>query len=113
MRIEFSPAACRWPDPVMTVAGDVLTIDGVELDFTQLEPAGAYLPDASIEHQYVLGARRDAGEVVVTILLPAPPPTDPERAFPVPVTVTEGPVAIPGVPPVPEQLEIPETPMWS
>jgi len=71
MRISWAPQSSARPLPVISVAGDVLTIDGVVYDFSPL-PEGAMLPRAALSPDAPIDgeARRVGGRVLVTIALP-------------------------------------------
>lgn len=73
--------------------GEILTINGVEYDFTQL-PDGATLPRDAIDCEWICGdVNRVDGELVIPILLPHGPNPTHEQAFPEPITVIEdGPI---------------------
>lgn len=87
-------------ETALSVAGDVLTIDGVPVDFTTLVPEGGeFHPDPG-DHPFIGAITRVDGEIRATIRVvlgdDAEPyqPTDPAHWI---VTVTEGPVEIPAL----------------
>lgn len=77
-------------------AGDVLTINGEEFDFSPL-PEGAALPAEAIDTPWVSGrVSRINGELHFTLQLPYGPNPSPAVAFPEPLLVAEdGPIALP------------------
>lgn len=78
------------------VTGDVLTLDGVALDFSQL-PEGATLPRAAISSPWIAGdVQRIDGVLQVSLLLPITADASDAARFPQPITVTQdGPVELP------------------
>ena len=82
-------------NPPATVAGDVLTFDGHELDFGPL-PAGASLPGAAIAHPAILGAARDeSGALTVQIRFAIPNCASEHMRFPAPIEIESGAVRWP------------------
>ena len=86
-----------------SVAGDMLTLNGVQLDFAPL-PAGAVLPRAAIGCGWIAGdvTRSSEGVLVVPLILPHGPipwPAPPAALavlYPEPVTtIGDGPVTLP------------------
>lgn len=98
MILSLSPVRC---DEALSVAraGEVLTVNGVAFDFSQL-PEGAVLPVEAIDSDWFVGAvERIDGELHVTLRLPHGPAPSPEQAAPQPISVTaDGPVALPQAP---------------
>ena len=95
MIIKLSPQ--RREDTLeVTKTGDVLNINGINYDFTQL-PEGATLPSEAVDCEYIVGdVTRTNGELEMTLLLPLGPNAPYEARFPEPITVLEdGPVALP------------------
>ena len=95
MKIILSPV--RMDETLeASVAGDVITLNGQDFDFTQL-PEGATLPADAIESDYFAGpVSRINGELHLTLRLPHGPNPSQHAAFPEPIHVTEdGPVALP------------------
>ncbi|MCR8550875.1 hypothetical protein M4578_23870 [Salipiger sp. P9] len=96
MILTFSPM--RRDDALaLSVAGDVLTINGEPFDFSVLS-AGATLPCAAISCGWIAGdVERDAaGELTVPLVLPHGGQAPQETLFPAPLAVTaEGPVTLP------------------
>jgi len=81
------------------VNGDVLILNGDELDFSPLGE-GDVLPAAAIDSQWIASdVTRTGGEISLTLCLPhganAPHETRFPAAFDVPITVTAGPVPLP------------------
>lgn len=104
--IPFLPADPMRADvpqnPPATVAGDVLTFDGHELDFGPLL-AGASLPGTAIAHPAILGAARDAaGALTVQIRFAIPNCAAEHMRFPKPIDIEAGPVQWPQEPAKPE-----------
>ncbi|MNZ91180.1 hypothetical protein D3C78_1101550 [compost metagenome] len=96
MIIKLSPIL-MYTDFNVSVAGDVLTINGDELDFSPL-PNGASLPKAAIANDWILGdVVRDAeGVLHVSLMFPHGPDASEAARFPEPITITEdGPVELP------------------
>ena len=95
MHIKLSPVRL---DETLEVLreGDILTVNGIPFDFTQL-PEGATLPEEAIESDWFIGpVSRVNGELHLTLRLPHGPNPTQEVAFPDPVHVTEdGPIPLP------------------
>lgn len=79
-----------------TVAGDVLTLNGVALDFSPL-PAGATLPRGAIACDWIAGdvTRDSAGVLSVPVILPHGGRAGPETLFPDVLVAADGPVLLP------------------
>lgn len=95
MHITLSPQ--RSDDALqISTAGDVLTLNGVALDFTQL-PEGATLPRSAIVCDWIAGdVQRINGVLHVPLLLPIAADSGEAARFPEPITVTiDGPVELP------------------
>lgn len=106
MQIKLSP---QRRDDTLTASrtGDVLTINGVDLDFGPL-PEGATLPAEAIDSEWIVGpVSRLNGELHLTLRLPHGPNPSRAVAFPEPIHVTEdGPIPLPFDPvPEPEHAE--------
>lgn len=86
MFIKLSPQ--RRDDTLsVTRTGDVLNINGINYDFTQL-PEGATLPSDAVDCEYIVGdITRINGELELTLLLPIGPNAPKEQAFPEPIIV--------------------------
>ena len=93
MKLTFSPVRMDTPLSA-SVLGDVLTLNGEALDFSSL-PAGAILPQNEIDTPWIIGdvLREDDGTLVVPLLLPLEADAPPEKLFPQPLVVGDGPVA--------------------
>lgn len=81
------------------VNGDVLTLNGIELDFSPLGEGGV-LPAAAIDSPWIASdVTRTDGEISLTLRVPhganAPRETLFPAAFDVPMTVMAGPVPLP------------------
>ena len=104
MIITLSPVRPIGPaePPVVSRAGDVLTINGTAFDFGPL-PEGGRLPLGSVDCAWIVSdVTREAGAIRLTLTLPhglIPSPAPPEAAavlHPEPLVLTEdGPVALP------------------
>ena len=80
----------------ISVNQDVITLNGVDYDFSQLQE-GETLPSKAIESTWFMGdVTRTLGEVIVTIRLPHGPYAGEAARFPEPITVIQdGPVQLP------------------
>jgi len=80
----------------VSVVGDILILNGVELDFTPMTE-GATLPNQAIDCKWVLGGvYRTDGEINVTIQLPNTEDASELARFPSPIHITvDGPVELP------------------
>lgn len=94
MQITLSPI--RMDETLVAqVAGDVLTLNGEALDFTPL-PDGAVLPRDAIDCGWIAGdVRREAGGLIVPLLLPHGGNPPPETLYPQPLCLSDGPVPLP------------------
>lgn len=95
MKLELSPQ--RRDDTLqVSVAGDVLTINGTAYDLARL-PDGATLPRSAIDCEWIAGdVERVGGVLHVLLLLPIPADADDAARFPRPIIVlADGPVALP------------------
>ena len=105
MQISFSPFRS---DAALTLSrqGDVLTIDGADLDFGPL-PEGAVLPREAVNCDWLASeVTRIGGVIHLTLLLPHGPipwPAPPEAhavTHPEPIFVTtDGPILLPSYSP--------------
>ncbi|WP_193752306.1 hypothetical protein [Comamonas testosteroni] len=95
LKFILSPQA-RNDSLAVSVAADVLTLNGVALDFTRL-PDGATLPCEAIDCQWIAGdVQRVDGVLQVPLLLPIASDASDAARFPEPITVTQdGPVELP------------------
>lgn len=96
MIIHFSPAMS---DGSITLSknGDVLTVNGDALDFSDLPEGGEY-PAEAIDNEFIVGeVKRVNGKVHITVLLPYSNPNPPRLvAFPTPLLVgQDGAIALP------------------
>lgn len=108
--LSLSPMRC---DDALTLsaAGDVLTVNGEEFDFSSI-PAGATLPREAVSCDWLASDvdRLDDGTLVLTLILPhgaLPWPTPAAATVltnpdPIPVT-TDGPVELPAYTPEDDQ----------
>lgn len=93
--LTFSPQ-CRSDVLQVSVAGDVLTLNGVAFDFMDL-PEGATLPREAIDSPWIAGdVQRFDGILQLPLLLPITADASDAARFPQPLTVTQdGPVELP------------------
>lgn len=95
MKLTFSPVRM---DTALTasVQGDTITLNGERLDFGPL-PEGATLPRDAIGTPWIAGdvSRDAAGVLIVPLILPHGASAPPETCWPEPMSVTDGPVALP------------------
>lgn len=95
--MHITPSPVRL-DETLTVssAGDVLSLNGVELDFGPL-PEGATLPAEAINSEWIVGpVTRVNGELHLTLRLPHGPNPSQAVAFPEPIHATnDGPILLP------------------
>jgi hypothetical protein len=84
MLINLSP---QRREDILTISksGDILTINGVPYDFSQL-PEGATLPREAIDCEWIVSdVSRINGEIELTILLPHGANASHEARFPEPI----------------------------
>lgn len=98
MLIKFSPVRSDDAQPVLSVAGDVLTVNGDAFDFSPLTEGATVQAFAGV-------VTRAGGVVEVTILLPHGANAPQETRFPAPVLVESGPVPLPPYDVVQEVLQ--------
>lgn len=95
MIIKFSPQRSDAVLTSLSVAGDVLTINGEDFDFGALGE-GDVLPIGAVASPFVMGTvTRTGGAVMASILLPLPADASLARRFPVVVDIASGQVEIP------------------
>lgn len=96
MQITLIPQVAE-PRIQLVRAGDVLSIDGRDFDFTGL-PEGAVLPASSIACDYIVGpVTRQAGRVHISLRFPIAPDAPHEACWPAPIIdPPDGPIALPG-----------------
>ena len=94
MQILFSPM--RRDDRLdLSLAGDVLTINGEAFDFSAL-PDGATLPREAVTSDWLASDVERIGVVIhLTLILPHGADAPPETLFPAPVSATNGPITRP------------------
>lgn len=81
MLINFSPVRMD-EELIMDREGDMVMLNGVEFDFSQL-PEGATLPREAIDSPWFAGpVERIDGELVMTIVLPHGPNAPESTRFP-------------------------------
>lgn len=90
LTINLSPVRSHEPQPEVSYAAPVLTVDGIEYDLSDL-------PDGATAKHPVLGSVQRTGEVYeVTLRLPHGPNAPEATRFPTPIEVTQGgPVNLP------------------
>lgn len=95
MIITLSPVRLDTPLD-LSVAADVLTINGEAFDFTAL-PEGASLPREAVACDWLISdVERQGGDLRLTLRLPHGAGAPDETRFPQPLIVTtDGPVALP------------------
>ena len=98
MNLHFSPDGNKPEQPVLTVAGDIITANGEAHDFSDI-PNGATLPRSAITSEWILGpVERDENGVLTVygVVLPHGPNAPKATRFPAPLeNVADGPVALP------------------
>src|SRR5690606_21239084 len=78
----FAPLPGQFEPMVATLAGDILTLNGVPFDFGPL-PDGATLPSEAIDSEWIVGpVSRIDGELHLTLRLPHGPNPSQAVAFP-------------------------------
>lgn len=86
----------RDDDQVVSVLGDVITLNGVEYDFSPLSDGDFLDSDAFEEGGLVLGAKREGGKLTITMILALGAEPSEAARFPQPLTnVADGPVELP------------------
>jgi len=95
MRIYLSPQR-RDDTLTVTKSGDVLTINGVEYDFTNV-PEGGVLPQDAVDCMWLASdITRENGELTLTLLLPHKADATEAARFPQPLTnIPDGKVVLP------------------
>jgi hypothetical protein len=84
MKITLSPQVSS-KSLVVSKAGDVLTINGTEYDFTVI-PDGATLPADAVDCEFVIGeVERISGDLQLTLLLPITSSASHAACFPDPI----------------------------
>jgi hypothetical protein len=95
MLINLSPTRS---DKILSISksGDILTINGIPYDFSQL-PNGATLPKEAVDCEWIVSdVNRVNGEIELTILLPHGANASHEARFPEPINMTnDGQVVLP------------------
>lgn len=95
MRLILQPQR-RDDDLSLSVAGDVLTVNGEEYDFSVI-PNGGTLPSDATASDMIGPVDRIAGEIRAVMVLPHGANPPPEVAFPEAIVVSkDGPIALPG-----------------
>lgn len=95
MHLTLSPM-CRPDQLTLHRVGDVLTVNGEVLDFTDL-PEGATLPRAAVACDWLASdVTREGGVIRLALVLPHGSGAPHETRFPAPLVLTEdGPVNLP------------------
>lgn len=95
MIIKLSPVRSDEALPVVSCAGDVLTVNGEAFDFGPLA-AGAILPASAIRSTWFVGTvQRVDGEISLTLRLPHGRGPSAAVAFPADIRVAQGKVTLP------------------
>ena len=96
MKLTLSPQS-RSDALEVHKAGDKITVNGEEFDFTQL-PEGAFLPASAVDCEFIIGdVSRQDGELHLTLLLPISADAGHEACFPEPIVNPEdGLIKLPG-----------------
>lgn len=94
MKINLSPSR-RDETLSLTVAGEVLTLNGVDLDLSGVGE-GVVMSPEDINCPWVTSATRTGGELELTLILPHGASAPHETLWPAPLTITaDGPVELP------------------
>ena len=95
MKISFTPQL-RADALLLSLDGDVLTVDGIAYDFGPL-PEGGTLPRAAVGCPLLASdVTREGGHITLTLILPHGSDAPEAARFPQPITVTQnGPVPLP------------------
>lgn len=95
MKFTFSPLRSE-TRLVASVRGDVLVLNGAELDFGPL-PKGAVLPREAVPCDWISGdvMRAEDGTLTVPLVLPHGAEAPVETLFPQPLQTESGPVPLP------------------
>ena len=98
MQISFSPMR-RDDRPELSVAGDVLTVNGEDFDFSGV-PDGATLPRGAVACDWLASdVERTGGVLHLALILPHGPKAPQDALFPDPLSVSDGPVPLPALNP--------------
>lgn len=94
MRITFEPQ--RNDDTyVVLVDGDILTVNGVNYDFSPLTE-GHILPHGAVNLPWLVSdVTRENGEITLKLILPHGADASEAARFPQPVNIASGPVEFP------------------
>jgi len=93
MIINLSPQR-RGESIVVSVEGDVITVNGEEYDFGQVGE-GDLLPVKATPDLFVSDITRTNGAIVLTLLFPTPANATQAQNFPEPINQSEGEVELP------------------
>lgn len=105
MIIKLSPQR-RDDQLTATVKGDVITVNGLALDFGPL-PEGATLPQDAIDSEWITGSvTRIDGQISLTLLLPHGASPSDAVAFPEAIEIDEGDVPLPFDPVTVEHIDL-------
>lgn len=89
MKINFNPQRDD-ADLVVSVAGDVITVNGEIFDFSSI-PDGASLPSAAVNGGYFSGdISRNSGEIELTLIFPHKANAATVITYPASVSITSG-----------------------
>lgn len=85
LKLNLSPVRSDESQPIVSVAGDILTINGEDFDFSVI-PDGATLPADGIESDWIVGGvSRVDGEIELTVKLPHGANAPESTRFPAPI----------------------------
>ncbi|WP_417511457.1 hypothetical protein [Methylophaga sp.] len=94
MIINLSPQVSS-KELVLSVDGDVLTVNGQELDFSVI-PDGATLPADAVDNEFIIGSvERIGGVIRLTTVLPITYQASASARFPSSLNQTSGQVELP------------------
>ena len=94
MQITLTPVR-REARLTASVAGDVLTLNDEDFDFSAL-PEGALLPREAIHSDWFASdVERVGGEITLTLVVPHDATAPEETLFPAPPAPGDGPLALP------------------
>ena len=95
MIINLSPQRRDDAQPIVSVQGDTITINGEAFDFSQIGE-GDTLPREAVDSEWIAGpVERKDGQIELTLILPHGYPAPEETKFPQPINAGDGPVQLP------------------
>ena len=94
MIINLSPQVSK-KELVLSVNGEVLTVNGEEIDFSVI-PEGATLPADAVDSEFLVNSiDRIDGEIHLTVLFPVSADASVNARFPEPIIQSTGQVELP------------------